>query len=281
MINLTATDNFPTLLVLEGATKGNITDHFSISGNRADVNAKESTQETLVSLIGMVLGVWLTKFLHAASTCETRDDNPNDERVCKHTDSGRLMKVELITWTIFLVLTIIHVWANYVGVQRLRLRTLNRERAREALCPLIKECGRWVLNSANKTDMKEVAEACLDKLPSPNYVSESLWKSITGMFFEGHLRLGIRIKDLVRLSSSKSFEWSQEQWDFLRDEFCKEKYMILVGAMQSVSVMIHLGASDRDELKSFLHAHLLAWCLEQDESSQSNAALHKQQLITR
>ena len=47
-----------------GATKGNITDHFAISGNRADCQSKESTQETLISLVGMCLGVWLANILH-------------------------------------------------------------------------------------------------------------------------------------------------------------------------------------------------------------------------
>ena len=279
MVNLARTNSY-SLFALEGATKGNITDHFSISGNRADINAKESTQETLVSLIGMVLGVWLTKFLHAASKCDTKDDIENHNRVCNQTDDMRLLRVELISWIIFLVLTIIHVWANYVGVQRLRLRTLNRERARVALSPLIQECGNWALNTKTDADVDKVARTSLDKLLPPENVSESLWKSITGMFFESHIHLGIRVRDLIRESSSKSCEWNQAHWDFLRDEFCKESYMIAVNRMQSISVMVQLGASDCDELKSFIHAHLLAWCLEQ-ESNQSSVPVHTQQLITR
>jgi hypothetical protein len=42
-----------------GATKSSITQHFAREGNMADLNAKEATQETLVSLMGMILGVTL------------------------------------------------------------------------------------------------------------------------------------------------------------------------------------------------------------------------------
>mmetsp|Transcript_30668 Transcript_30668/g.67366 ORF Transcript_30668/g.67366 Transcript_30668/m.67366 type:complete len:284 (+) Transcript_30668:81-932(+) len=48
-----------------GATKGSITHHFAIRGNMADLNAKESTQETLVSLLGMIMGIGLARYLHS------------------------------------------------------------------------------------------------------------------------------------------------------------------------------------------------------------------------
>ena len=38
-----------------------------------------------------------------------------------------------ISWTVFIFLTLVHVWENYVAVAGLRLRTLNRERTNAAL----------------------------------------------------------------------------------------------------------------------------------------------------
>ena len=38
-----------------------------------------------------------------------------------------------ISWTVFIFLTLVHVWANYVAVAGLHLRTLNRERTNAAL----------------------------------------------------------------------------------------------------------------------------------------------------
>jgi Vitamin B6 photo-protection and homoeostasis len=95
-----------------GATKGSITQHFAIHGNMADLNAKESTQETIVTLIGMVGGICSAKYLQ-------QYEQTHDSRVA--------------TWILFLLLTAIHVWANYQGVSLLRLRTLNRSRIDQCL----------------------------------------------------------------------------------------------------------------------------------------------------
>jgi hypothetical protein len=215
------------------------------------------------------------------------------------------MSVQTISWTIFLLLTLVHVWANYVGVQRLRLRTLNRERASAALREVVEECGRWTLShrkndeadpsARQECEMDELAQKCIAKLPSPDNVSESLWKSIIGMFYEGNIHLGIRVKDLVRMSSTKSNthnmsnQWSQEQWDILRDEFHSERYLIVVDSIISgsgkrniqpnVSVMMRLGATDRDELKAFLHAHIVMWCIEQEFAKITSETSWKQLYI--
>jgi hypothetical protein len=92
------------------ATKGSITQHFSRRGNVADLNAKESTQETLVSLVGMVFGVALAHFLHRLE------------------DSGSRDLAFYFSWAVFVIFTVLHVMANYAGVKLLKLRSLNRER---------------------------------------------------------------------------------------------------------------------------------------------------------
>jgi hypothetical protein len=286
------------LHVTSGATKGNITDHFSVAGNRADVNAKESTQETLVSLIGMALGVWLTKFLHSleilneATTCD--NNKAYQDGVCNQFDeAGVKVAAQTISWTIFLFLTFVHVWANYIGVQRLHLRTLNRERAYVTLQPVIEECAKWVVSSkrairegtpskVQESEMNKVVQTSIDKLASPKDVSESLWKSIVGMFWEGDMHLGIRIRDLVSVSWSNDCHWSQVYWDCLRDEFHGEMYMIDISHVNrkrrsSISVMMRLGATERDELKAFLHAYILMRCMETELCNKPHETLAKKQ----
>lgn len=88
--------------VSAGATKSSITAHFSRAGNTADVAAKEGAQETAVTLCGMVLGVLVAQ----------RVEHLRDAWV----------------WAVFLVLTALHVFANWRGVRALRLHTLNRHR---------------------------------------------------------------------------------------------------------------------------------------------------------
>jgi len=270
-----------------GATKCNITDHFAISGNRADCQAKESTQETLVSLVGMCCGVWLAKVLHRleksdthyAESCVNGDEN---DATCNNNSHQTMMNAQIISWSIFLFLTLVHVWANYVGMQMLRLRTLNRERANVALQPLVDMCGHWVFLSANldferNAPKKLVLYSARSRLLSPKTVSELLWKSMCSMVRPGNIKFGMCLKDLVKQTSSSkgcssTLKWSQRHWS------C-EKYIIFMGHhgnkrgkgsnLGSITVMLRVGVNDHDELKAFMHAHILNWCMqhEHDEAT--------------
>eukprot|EP00934_Nitzschia_sp_Nitz4_P002783 Nitzschia sp. Nitz4//scaffold350_size17454//556//2049//NITZ4_008815-RA/size17454-augustus-gene-0.22-mRNA-1//1//CDS//3329548859//2773//frame0 len=132
-----------------GATKGRITQHFARHGNMADLSAKESTQETLVSLLGMIGGVWVAKML-------------------QHMPYS-------ITWILFGFLTLVHVWANYKAVKLLRLETLNPQRTRDIFQRLLDI---W----ENKGTDKEVSDA-VHNIPAPEHVDESLALSTSSLLF--------------------------------------------------------------------------------------------------
>jgi Vitamin B6 photo-protection and homoeostasis len=102
-----------------GATKSSITCHFAIRGNMADLNAKESTQETIVTLLGMMGGIYVAKLFQ---TMEQTHIN-NDDTTTTTTANSRLL-----TWIFFSILTLIHLYANYCGVSLLKLRTINTSR---------------------------------------------------------------------------------------------------------------------------------------------------------
>lgn len=86
--------------VAGGATRAAITQHQAIRGNMADVSAKDGSQETFVnltaSLIGILILAWSTK--------------------------------GVVMWSFFIILTILHIYANYKAVKCLRLKTLNSGR---------------------------------------------------------------------------------------------------------------------------------------------------------
>lgn len=259
--------------ICAGATKGNITDHFAISGNRADVNAKENTQETLVSLLGMCMGVGLAKWLHYL---EKKDDTS--------AEGDKLMTdTQLISWVIFIILTIIHIWANYVGIQRLQLRTLNGARAKVLLQPLVENCGNFVI--MRDIDDDEAArtrtiDRCEQMIKSPRQIKESLWSSLLGMFWKGGIYLGIRLRDVAKITTNHSSTYGgngverlgKNEWtwqSYFNDEFGHEKYVILFGekpikSQSTISVLMKVGASDLDELKAFVHAHILHWCIQRE-----------------
>eukprot|EP00240_Pyramimonas_obovata_P005526 CAMPEP_0118960866 /NCGR_PEP_ID=MMETSP1169-20130426/63853_1 /TAXON_ID=36882 /ORGANISM="Pyramimonas obovata, Strain CCMP722" /LENGTH=332 /DNA_ID=CAMNT_0006909019 /DNA_START=254 /DNA_END=1249 /DNA_ORIENTATION=+ len=89
--------------VAAGATRAAMTQHFARAGNAADIAAKEGSQETCTTLLGMLLGMAIARF----------------------TDVYPIM-----VWPLFLMLTILHIYSNVKAVRCLRLNSINRERTR-------------------------------------------------------------------------------------------------------------------------------------------------------
>ncbi|XP_031490788.1 protein root UVB sensitive 3 isoform X4 [Nymphaea colorata] len=88
--------------VASGATRAALTQHFSLENNAADISAKEGSQETVATMVGMVLGMLLA-----------------------HATIGHPVAI----WFSFLTLTMFHLYANYKAVCSLSLTTLNDERS--------------------------------------------------------------------------------------------------------------------------------------------------------
>lgn len=97
--------------VSAGSTKVCITNYFCLSNNVADVATKENTQETAVTLVGLVFGMLFSSVFGNNST---------------------------FAWLSFIVLTALHVYCNYRAVSCLKLNSINRSRCwfltRQFLC---------------------------------------------------------------------------------------------------------------------------------------------------
>ncbi|KAF2155593.1 DUF647-domain-containing protein [Myriangium duriaei CBS 260.36] len=87
--------------VAAGSSKASLSAHFARWGNLGELNAKDSSQETVISLLGMLAGSAVVSFIR----------NP------------------VPTWIALLVLLAAHLFLNYRAVRAVRLRTLNRQRA--------------------------------------------------------------------------------------------------------------------------------------------------------
>jgi hypothetical protein len=87
--------------VAGGASRASLTQHFAIRQNTADVSAKDGSQETAVTLLGMFLGMFAAYAVPDA-----------------------------FSWTlgIFLAFTALHLWSNYRAVTSLVLNQLNETR---------------------------------------------------------------------------------------------------------------------------------------------------------
>lgn len=258
-----------------GATKSSITVHFAIQGNMADLNAKESTQETLVSLAGMVLGVSLARQLSKLEEQEAQAAGSFSDDSETTTSTALLLQ-----WGIFVVLTVVHVWANWKGVKLLHLETLNRERAHVVLQDLVTALQQVHSNtetssnvtSATTTSKARDAKQCqaevqsaMFNLPRPVDINESLLASTRKMLFPGRLVLGAR---LVAVLTSR-----QDGMQAVVDEFRNERYVLAITPSGRILVSLLTGATVVDELQAFVHAVLVVQCLDSYTNSQKRQML--------
>ncbi|KAK0630514.1 vitamin B6 photo-protection and homoeostasis-domain-containing protein [Bombardia bombarda] len=87
--------------VAANASKASLSAHFALTGNLAELNAKEASQETIVSLLGMLVGSLVV----------------------------RLVEDKQVVWVLMMVLVGVHLAMNYRAVRCVKMRTLNRQRA--------------------------------------------------------------------------------------------------------------------------------------------------------
>jgi hypothetical protein len=87
--------------VAAGSAKASLSAHFARWGNLGELNAKDSSQETVISLMGMLVGSLVVSWV----------------------------TTPLATWTVLILLLSIHLETNRLAVRAVCMRTLNRQRA--------------------------------------------------------------------------------------------------------------------------------------------------------
>ncbi|XP_051146048.1 protein root UVB sensitive 3 isoform X1 [Andrographis paniculata] len=142
--------------VASGATRAALTQHFALQNNAADISAKEGSQETVATMMGMALGMLLARITMGHS---------------------------LIIWFCFLSLTVFHMYANYKAVCCLSLNTLNFERSSILLTHYM-ETGQ-VLSPKLVSGMEHVL---------PQWMS--LWARNSDGYLHHRIFLGARISSL-------------------------------------------------------------------------------------
>jgi hypothetical protein len=215
--------------ITAGATKGRITHHFARqNGNMADLTAKESTQETLVSLVGMIGGVYVAKML-------------------EHSNA-------FWTWLMFGILTLLHVWANYKAVTLLKLATLNPERTRVLFQTQIvgimaqevrRDIQSGVALSSAEVFSPQLANAIQSLLP-PEEIQESMSSSLWNLIFA-----------TIRVSRPIDFSRLTDCSLYMPDIPKELPYVIGFGGGTSLHVWLAVGATMEDELQAYVHALLL------------------------
>ncbi|KAK4403108.1 protein root UVB sensitive 3 [Sesamum angolense] len=142
--------------VASGATRAALTQHFALQNNAADISAKEGSQETVATMLGMALGMVLARITMGHS---------------------------IAIWFCFLSLTIFHMYANYKAVRCLSLCTLNCERSSILLSHYM-ETGE-VLSPKQVSVMEHVL---------PLWIAS--WRENMVEYLHQRVRLGVRVSSL-------------------------------------------------------------------------------------
>lgn len=87
--------------VAAGSAKASLSAHFAKWGNLGELNAKDSSQETVISLLGMLVGSLVVSWVTSP----------------------------VATWTTLILLLSIHLEMNRRAVRAVKMRTMNRQRA--------------------------------------------------------------------------------------------------------------------------------------------------------
>ncbi|KAF7918996.1 hypothetical protein EAE99_008720 [Botrytis elliptica] len=99
--------------VAAGSSKASLSAHFAKMGNLAELNAKDASQETLISLLGMLVGTFVVSRISS----------------------------QVATWIALLTLLSIHLGTNYMAVRSVTMRTLNRQRANLVISSFLSHTG--------------------------------------------------------------------------------------------------------------------------------------------
>jgi Vitamin B6 photo-protection and homoeostasis len=226
----------------------------------------------------MILGIYIARTLQklhidTTSTATTTAHNDNNSNTTISSYSN---------WILFVLLTALHIWANWKGVSILRLRTLNRARADVLLQPIINYIIHTQSNMSNDTTTASSSSSSSTTthtaliaevtalIQSPDHIYESLIRSSQYIFDTGKITLTCQLKEVMEIAGDTAIMTIQI--------FEKEKYVLTCTDTTSSRGSIHVyvcllaGATNRDEIKAYLHATVLINMSHQIQSKSNDVA---------
>ncbi|KAH8602139.1 vitamin B6 photo-protection and homoeostasis-domain-containing protein [Bisporella sp. PMI_857] len=213
--------------VAAGSAKASLSAHFATQGNLGELNAKDSSQETVISLIGNLVGSY----------------------VVSHISSRKW------TWIALIFLLTIHLRTNYLAVRAVSMRTLNRQRANLLFSTYIGE-------SIQRSDLQSRSFPGPEEVSKKERIFEFdgvlRWK---GDKVIGCCEIGVplsRILDLVSRStdSDKSYE---EIFERLLEDFSHDDYIIWYDRYSKRFLIVLKGSSTTiTQLHAWMHVLWLA-----------------------
>ncbi|KAI5810448.1 vitamin B6 photo-protection and homoeostasis-domain-containing protein [Pyronema omphalodes] len=236
--------------VAGGASKASLSVHFARTGNVGELNAKDSSQETVISLLGMLAGSF----------------------VVSHISSG------FSTWIVLIFLLGTHLATNYKAVRCVAMNTMNRQRTNILFTELI-SCPPGPISILSP---KEVAkrEHVLEK--------DGLLRFGSGEV--GFAEIGVPFSTVIKAmeedaSASGKSQSEDAKIGRIRDlvEIFEDKNHILYPVLRSsevyrlptIYISLKTGATSRDQIKAWTHALLVACSFTNDRMSRLSLQISK------
>ena len=186
---------------------------------------KDSSQETVISLIGMLAGTLVVSYVSSP----------------------------LATWSCLLVLLTVHLLTNYAAVRAVNMDTLNRQRA----CLLFSSI---IADASSNPSLKSIAQQ--ERI----FENDGTLRWRNGPVI-GHAAIGVPLQAIVNSLSrhpGEEAEITSVEPHNLFDAFEDEYYILWFAAKQrQACIVLKDGASPESQLKSWMHALLVAQCVAQ------------------
>ncbi|KAF2840757.1 DUF647-domain-containing protein, partial [Patellaria atrata CBS 101060] len=208
--------------VAAGSSKATLSAHFALRGNLGELNAKDSSQETVISLLGMLVGSLVVSRITTKTT----------------------------TWLTLLILLTTHLAMNYAAVRAVSMRSLNRQRANLVLSYLIED--------GEVLAPQEVArkERIFERDGALRWKNHAIignckigvsFHTILRCLGDSHERTG-------------SIQVHQKEIATLMEIFEREEYVLWYDEMHSSAyIVLKNGCSADTHLKAWTHALHVAW----------------------
>ncbi|KAF7597454.1 hypothetical protein BBP40_003701 [Aspergillus hancockii] len=240
-----------------GSSKASLSAHFSRWGNLAEVNAKDSSQETIISLVGMLVG----------------------SLVVSHVTSYTA------TWISLILLLTMHLGFNYAAVRSVQMTSLNRQRANIAFSTILDSDPDLNLENANliqqahsTSNRKGVTQAKPNwHIPTPAQAAKQekifetngilKWYSSTPPTNHklGFCRIGVSLKQFLAPSSSTLTGSGSLKTPIpmsrLSSIYKSEDYLLYFHRncqIRDARILLKTSNSTQSQLKAWMHALLTA-----------------------
>jgi len=221
--------------VAAGSAKASLSAHFARRDNLGELGAKDASQETVISLMGMLAGSVIVP---------------------------RVVSTYAI-WSMLILLLAVHLATNWLAVRAVCMQSLNRQRANILLSTLLESA--TVLTPAQVGKKEKVFER--------DGVLRWHTGQILGYCRIGITLQELLTHAEGRSSTGKSFPDMQLDLEDFLGLFVLRKYILWFDDnTRQAFIVLKNGASPVDQLQAWMHALVVAF--EHGQGSKSTALLH-------